>query len=67
MDRLNVPTPCPVTVILTANHHDGHGKDLLDVCGRADVPKAHAGEAGHGELLRVDGVGSLSGTPFPLP
>lgn len=67
MDRLNVPTPCPVTVILTANHHDGHGKDLLDVCGRGDVPKAHAGEAGHGEIQRGDVDGILAGTPFPLP
>lgn len=65
--QTSCPTPCPATVILTANHHDGHGKDLLNVCGWGDVPKAHAGEAGHGEIQRGDVDGILAGTPFPLP
>lgn len=52
---------------LTSNHHHGHGKDLLYVCRRGDVPEADAGQAGHGEVQGSDVNGVFVGAALPPP
>lgn len=54
-------------LILTANHHHSHSKDLLPICRRSDVPKSHAGEAGHCKVQRGDVDGIFARPAFPLP
>lgn len=54
------------SLILTANHHHSHSKDLLPVRRGGDVPEPHAGEAGHGEIQRGDVDGILARPALPL-
>lgn len=62
-----VPSRPTLGAILTANHHDGHCEDLLDVCGWGNVTKAHTGETCHGEVQRGDVDRVLAWPTFPLP
>lgn len=55
------------SLILTANHHHSHSKDLLPIRGRSDVPEPDTGEAGHGKIERGDVDGILAGPALPLP
>lgn len=53
-------------LLLTSDHHHGHGKDFLPVRRRGDVAEADAGQTGHGEVQGGDVDRLLVRAALPL-